>query len=72
MHEHTLLAISPLDGRYSDKISGLSQYFSEAALMRYRVLVEIEWFIFLFNDLKLSGTRLLESSELRIDRKSVV
>lgn len=68
MHEHTLLAISPLDGRYSDKISGLSQYFSEAALMRYRVLVEIEWFIFLFNDLKLDGTRLLESSELRILR----
>lgn len=68
MHEHTLLAISPLDGRYSEKISGLSQYFSEAALMRYRVLVEIEWFIFLFNDLKLDGTRLLESAELRILR----
>lgn len=60
-----LLNISPLDGRYSSKVSFLSQYFSESALMRYRTLVEIEWFIFLFNDLKLPGTKRLTAKELR-------
>lgn len=40
-----LTAISPIDGRYRSKLSGLSEYFSEFALMRYRVLVEIEYFI---------------------------
>ncbi len=63
-----LLAISPLDGRYADKVDYLSQYFAEAALMRYRCLIEIEWFIFLFNDAKLSGTKILGPTELRILR----
>ena len=40
-----LNAISPLDGRYRGKVSQLSQYFSEEALIKYRVLVEIEYFI---------------------------
>ena len=40
-----LHAISPIDGRYSSKVSNLSPYFSEAALIKYRVLVEIEYFI---------------------------
>jgi adenylosuccinate lyase len=38
-----LNALSPLDGRYHDKVDGLRDYFSEYALIRYRVLVEIEW-----------------------------
>ncbi len=38
-----LSALSPLDGRYRDKIETLSPYFSEAGLIRYRVRVEIEW-----------------------------
>lgn len=66
--DNPLLAISPLDGRYHDKVDYLSQYFSEAALMRYRCLIEIEWFIFLFNDLKLKGTKELKPTELRILR----
>ena len=66
--ENSLLAVSPLDGRYADKVENLSQYFSEAALMRYRTLVEIEWFIFLFNNLKLKGTKVLDTTELRILR----
>jgi adenylosuccinate lyase len=37
-------AISPLDGRYEKDIESLRHYFSEEALMRYRVLVEIRWF----------------------------
>ncbi len=63
-----LLAISPLDGRYAEKVDYLSQYFAEAALMRYRVLTEVEWFIFLFNEAKLPGTKILEPTELRILR----
>jgi adenylosuccinate lyase len=42
-----LTAISPIDGRYRDKTENLSGYFSEWALIRYRVRVEIEYFIFL-------------------------
>ncbi|GHT46635.1 adenylosuccinate lyase [Bacteroidia bacterium] len=41
----TLTAISPVDGRYRDKTASLADYFSEYALIRYRVLVEIEYFI---------------------------
>ncbi|AWH85806.1 adenylosuccinate lyase [Flavobacterium album] len=40
-----LNAISPIDGRYRGKTVSLSRYFSEEALIRYRVLVEIEYFI---------------------------
>ena len=41
----SLNAISPIDGRYRNKVSELSNYFSEEALIKYRVLVEIEYFI---------------------------
>lgn len=40
-----LNAVSPIDGRYRSKTLSLSPYFSEEALIRYRVLVEIEYFI---------------------------
>ena len=40
-----LNAISPIDGRYRNKIDQLANYFSEEALIRYRVRVEIEYFI---------------------------
>jgi adenylosuccinate lyase len=40
-----LTAISPIDGRYRNSTNELSNYFSEAALIKYRVLVEIEYFI---------------------------
>ena len=40
-----LNAISPIDGRYRGKISKLADYFSEEALIKYRVRVEIEYFI---------------------------
>ncbi|MDR1380846.1 MAG: adenylosuccinate lyase [Tannerella sp.] len=42
-----LTATSPIDGRYREKTENLSGYFSEWALIRYRVRVEIEYFIFL-------------------------
>ena len=40
-----LTAISPIDGRYRGKTESLANYFSEYALMKYRVFVEIEYFI---------------------------
>ena len=40
-----LTAVSPIDGRYHSKTENLSEYFSEYALIRYRVKVEVEYFI---------------------------
>jgi adenylosuccinate lyase len=45
MNLNSLTAISPIDGRYRSKVSDLERFFSEEALIRYRVLVEIEYFI---------------------------
>jgi adenylosuccinate lyase len=41
----TLTAISPIDGRYRGKVEDLQNYFSEYALIKYRVMVEVEYFI---------------------------
>lgn len=46
-----LLSISPVDGRYRSKVSALERYFSEFALIKYRVRVEIEYFIALAAEL---------------------
>jgi len=46
---NALSAISPIDGRYSKKTESLKQYFSEEALIKYRLLVEVEYFISLCN-----------------------
>ncbi len=64
-----LTAISPIDGRYSDKTKNLSIFFSEFALIKYRILVEVEYFIALcelplpqlkaFDPTKLQALRLL-------------
>lgn len=40
-----LTAISPIDGRYRDKVAELGDYFSEFALIKYRLFVEVEYFI---------------------------
>jgi adenylosuccinate lyase len=45
MELNALTAISPVDGRYSSKVENLWKYFSEYALIRYRVFTEIEYFI---------------------------
>ena len=45
MDLNKLTAISPVDGRYRSKTEILSDYFSEFGLIRYRVLVEVEYFI---------------------------
>lgn len=45
MDNPTLLAVTPIDGRYYGKTASLSEYFSEYALIRYRVRIEVEYFI---------------------------
>ncbi len=48
-----LLSISPLDGRYSDSVADLRGIASEYGLIRYRVIVEIKWFIHLSKNSKI-------------------
>ena len=48
---NTLNAISPIDGRYRGKVEQLADYFSERALIKYRVRVEIEYYIALMKEL---------------------
>ena len=45
MSLNALTAISPIDGRYTSKTEKLQQYFSESALIKYRIQVEVEYFI---------------------------
>ncbi len=49
---NTLNAVSPVDGRYRSKCEPLAKYFSEGALIKYRVRVEVEYFIALSERLK--------------------
>ena len=62
-----LNAVTPIDGRYIDKTSSLQAYFSEAALIKFRVQVEIEYFIALCNSSihQLSHFPTIKFSELR-------
>ena len=47
MQLQSLTAISPVDGRYRNQLQHLDEYFSEYALIKYRVKVEVEYFLFL-------------------------
>jgi adenylosuccinate lyase len=47
MELNALTAISPIDGRYRKQVQHLDDYFSEFALIKYRVLVEVEYLRFL-------------------------
>jgi len=40
-----LMSVSPVDGRYGDKVAPLAGYFSEWALMKYRIVVESQWLL---------------------------
>ena len=53
------LAISPLDGRYSEIGKALSPYFSEYGLVKNRVWVEVNWLVFMLENLK--GSKILEN-----------
>mgnify|MGYP003293671615 CR=1 FL=1 len=50
MELDNLLAISPIDGRYRKQTQDISEYFSEYAYIKYRILVEIEWLKVLLKD----------------------
>ena len=83
-----LTAISPVDGRYRNQTEKLADYFSEYALIRYRIRVEVEYFIALcelplpelsgvekskFEALRALYLDFSEADALRVkDRKSVV
>ncbi len=60
-----LTVISPLDGRYSDKLKTLSDYFSEMALIRYRLMVEIRWVQFQFQHPEWSGLPALSPEQAK-------
>jgi adenylosuccinate lyase len=62
-----LSAVSPIDGRYNNKTSELSEFFSEYALFKYRVKVEIEYFIALC-ELPLPGTEKFDSGKFDVLR----
>ena len=49
--------ISPLDGRYHKQTQNLRLIFSESALMRYRLMVEVEYLIALSNELKIKEVK---------------
>jgi len=53
---NTLLSISPVDGRYRAKVAKLENYFSEFALIKYRLRVEVEYFIELSKEIDEIGT----------------
>ena len=65
----SLSAISPIDGRYRKQVQHLDEYFSEYALMKYRVTVEIEYLLFLENKkfFKLSNKAIKQLQKLLED-----
>jgi len=63
-----LTSVSPIDGRYHNKTTALSDYFSEYALFRYRTRVEIEYFIALCQ-LPLPGLEKFDTSVFEKLRK---
>jgi adenylosuccinate lyase len=66
MELNALTAISPIDGRYRQQVEHLDDYFSEYALIKYRVLVEVEYFLFLnrkrFFQLDIASRRRLQTA----------
>ena len=87
MEHFSLEAISPIDGRYHEKTRELSGYFSESALFKYRLLVEVEYFIALcaiplpqlkdfdpahFNAMRSLYTNFSEDSAVRMKRIEAV
>ena len=45
-----LMSVSPVDGRYADKTAPLADYFSEWALMKYRIVVESQWLLHMLHN----------------------
>jgi adenylosuccinate lyase len=70
-HPGALDALSPVDGRYADKCAALRPLLSESALIRHRVRVEAEWFLFLARGLALPELRDVQPAVLAAARALV-
>lgn len=68
MKINSINAISPIDGRYSNQTSNLQDFFSERALIKYRLKIEIEYFIKL-TELKIDGLKSWRKSNNKLLRK---
>ena len=68
MKINAINAISPIDGRYSNQTSNLQDFFSEKALIKYRLKIEIEYFIRL-TELKIDGLKSWKKSNNKLLRK---
>ena len=68
MKINSINAISPIDGRYSSQTSNLQDFFSEKALIKYRLKIEIEYFIKL-TELKIDGLKSWRKSNNKLLRK---
>src|SRR5437868_15158385 len=66
MQPQPLKTISPLDGRYHNQLQHLSEYFSEFALIRCRVRVETEYFLFLAEKKFFKVTALVKRQLIKI------
>lgn len=65
----SLSALSPLDGRYKEKVDALRPIVSEYGLIRYRIFVEIKWLIFLSSEKKLKEIpKLSDSNCVKLER----
>ena len=62
-------ALSPLDGRYSNSVKELNGFFSEAAVMRYRIYVEVEYLIALSFEKKIEEFPALTKEQIENLRK---
>ena len=56
-------SISPLDGRYAKQTTGLTNYFSEWALIKYRIHIEVEWLIAMSQSKDITHVRVLTENE---------
>jgi adenylosuccinate lyase len=78
MHLSPLTAVSPIDGRYYNSTKQLSAYFSEYALVKYRLKVEVEYFIMLADkkffkaDIKLKNRLRLLADEFSVEDAEVI
>ena len=68
MKINSINAISPIDGRYSSQTSNLQDFFSEKALIKYRLKIEIEYFIKL-TEIKIDGLKSWRKSNNKLLRK---
>ena len=64
-----LTAVSPIDGRYAAQTAALSAYFSECALIKFRVQVEVEWLIHLSAQPEIGGVREFSAAEIALLRR---